>query len=86
MSKHTLEQDFQHFMAYTNSDPADEAKLRVAYEHGASRGATRLEIVEDRLLTLVNAIKQAADDPLNWSNWTPAEQEAINAAMKGETP
>lgn len=34
---HTLEQDFQHFMAYTNSDPADEAKLRFAYEHGASR-------------------------------------------------
>lgn len=39
--RHSLEEDFQHFLAYQNwlglSD--DEiARLRIAYEHGASRG------------------------------------------------
>ena len=34
---HTLEEDFQHFLAYSNALPPDE-RLRMAYEHGNDRG------------------------------------------------
>lgn len=46
-----------------------------------ARDAARLEVVEDRLLTLVNAIKRAGGDPLAWSQWNDAEREAIDQAM-----
>lgn len=39
-SRHTLEDDFQHFMAYSCAlDP--EARLRLAYEHGSERGGAQ---------------------------------------------
>ena len=50
------------------------------------KDAERLEVAEDQLLTLVNAIKRAGGDPLKWSDWTPSEREAIDTAMQGATP
>lgn len=50
----------------------------------AVRDAERLEVVEDRLLTLVNAIKRAGGDPRQWADWTPSEREAIDAALTQE--
>lgn len=37
MSNHTLAEDYEHFLAYTNNVSTEE-RLRLAYEHGAARG------------------------------------------------
>ena len=43
-----------------------------------------VEAIDDKRMTLVNAIKRAGGDPLAWSDWTPEERDAITAAMEPE--
>lgn len=48
---HSLPEDFAHFLAYQNYSrlPAEEIeRLRVAYEHGASRGTKVSDYAESR--------------------------------------
>jgi hypothetical protein len=54
MSAHNIDEDFQHFLNYTNhsSQPEEiKAMLKVAYEHGSSRfekDSQRLQWIEDK--------------------------------------
>lgn len=53
-----------------------------AVDEAVRRDAAKLPIIEDHLLTLVNAIKQAGQVPQDWCRWSASELEAIDAAME----